>query len=66
MKRSILFASMGIAAGLVLTNMYTSIVDVPAWGHEIPASLDTARQYYQVSNPGDFFRFFLRSIRYLG
>jgi hypothetical protein len=58
MKQSILFASMAIASGLVLTNIYTSIVDVPAWGNNIPASLEIARQYYRVSNPGDFFRIF--------
>jgi len=58
MKRIIIFASLGIAAGLVLTNMYTSIVDVPAWGTNIPDSLQTARQYYRYSNPGNFFRIF--------
>lgn len=58
MKRIIIFASLGIAAGLTLTNMYTSIVDVPAWGSNIPDSLQTARQYYQYSNPGNFFRIF--------
>jgi len=58
MKRSIIFASMGIAAGIVLANIYTSLVDVPAWGNNIPASLDTARQYYKVTNPGNFFRIF--------
>jgi hypothetical protein len=58
MKTFILFASMAIATGLVLTNMYTSIVDVPAWGRSIPTSIDTARQYYSASNPGDFFRIF--------
>ena len=49
---------MAIAAGLTLVNVYTSLVDVPAWSHNIPASVDTTRQYYQVSNPGDFFRIF--------
>jgi len=58
MKRSIIYASMAIAAGLVLANTYTSIVDVPAWGHNIPNSIQTARQYYEASNPGDFFRIF--------
>ena len=58
MKHAILFASLGIASGLLLTNMYTSIVDVPAWGHNIPESINTARQYFSVSNPGNFFRIF--------
>ena len=58
MKRLFLFASMSIAAGLVLSNVYTSLVDVPSWGSNIPASIETARQYFKVSNPGDFFRIF--------
>jgi hypothetical protein len=58
MKRFFLFASMGIAAGLVLANIYTSLVDVPAWGSNIPASIETAKQYYSSSNPGNFFRIF--------
>jgi hypothetical protein len=66
MKRSILFASMAIASGLVLTNIYTSIVDVPAWSHNLPASVDTARQYYSVSNPGNFFRIFSPLNQFLG
>ena len=66
MKNSIIFASMAIAAGLVLTNMYTSIVDVPAWGRSIPSSIDNARQYYSASNPGDFFRIFSPINQFLG
>jgi Domain of unknown function (DUF1772) len=58
MKQSIIFASMAIAAGLTLTNMYTSIVDVPSWGADIPQSIATARDYFRVSNPGNFFRIF--------
>ena len=49
---------MAMAAGLTLTNIYNSIVDAPAWGNQIPASLETARTYYRSSNPGDFFRIF--------
>jgi hypothetical protein len=58
MKRSFLFASMCIAAGLTLTNIYTSLVDVPAWSHNVPASIETTRQYFSASNPGTFFRIF--------
>ena len=58
MKRSVLFASMAVASGLALTNVYTSLVDVPAWDHNVPASIDVARQYFSVSNPGTFFRIF--------
>ena len=49
---------MAMAAGLALTNIYNSIVDAPAWGNQIPASLEIARTYYRSSNPGDFFRIF--------
>lgn len=58
MKQVFLFASMAIAAGLAMVNVYTSVVDVPAWSHHVPQSVDTARQYYTVSNPGNFFRIF--------
>lgn len=58
MKRTIIFASMAIASGLALANIYTSVVDVPAWGHHIPESIVTTRKYYEASNPGNFFRIF--------
>ena len=58
MKQVFLFASIGVASGVLLTNIYTSIVDVPAWGHNIPESIITARQYFSASNPGNFFRIF--------
>ncbi|GAB3823669.1 anthrone oxygenase family protein [Hymenobacter jeollabukensis] len=58
MKRTLLFASLIVASGLLLTNIYTSLVDAPAWGHDIPRSIQTARDYYRVSNPGNFFRVF--------
>jgi hypothetical protein len=58
MKKLIIFASMAIAAGLTLTNIYTSLVDVPSWGSNIPGSIATAREYFKVSDPGNFFRIF--------
>ena len=58
MKQVFLFASIGVASGVLMTNLYTSIVDVPAWGHNIPESINTARQYFSASNPGNFFRIF--------
>ena len=58
MKKLIIFASMAIAAGLTLTNMYTSLVDVPSWGSNIPVSIETARQYFSISDPSNFFRIF--------
>jgi hypothetical protein len=58
MKRIILYLSLIIASGLLLTNIYTSIVDAKSWGSNIPRSIEVAREYYKVSNPGDFFRIF--------
>lgn len=58
MKSTFLFASIAIAAGLILANIYTSIVDVRSWGSNIPESIGAARNYFKVANPGDFFRIF--------
>lgn len=58
MKITILFGSILIASGLFMTNMYTSIVDAKSWGSDIPHSIEVARQYFKVSNPGNFFRMF--------
>ena len=44
------------AAGLLFVNVYTSVVDAPNWGHDIPASIQAARNYFTVANPGTFFR----------
>jgi hypothetical protein len=47
-----------LAAGLLFANLYTSIVDAPNWGRDIPASIEAARNYFAVANPGTFFRVF--------
>ena len=44
------------AAGILFVNLYTSIVDAPNWGRDIPASIEAARNYFVVANPGTFFR----------
>lgn len=58
MKNIVLFASIAIASGLLLTNIYTSLVDAKSWGASIPGSIETARQYFKTVNPGNFFRIF--------
>ena len=58
MKRTILFLSLTLGAGLMLTNVYNSMIDARSWGSDLPASLETARQYFRTANPGDFFRVF--------
>ena len=51
-------AGIVVAAGLMLTNIYTSMVDVKSWGAAIPRSVEVAREYFKVVNPGHFFRIF--------
>ena len=58
MKTSILFASITVAAGLLLVNMYTSLIDAKSWGSNIPHSIAAAREYFKTVNPGNFFRIF--------
>jgi hypothetical protein len=54
----ILYASIALASGLLLTNIYTSLIDARSWGANIPESINNARQYFKTTNPGDFFRVF--------
>lgn len=58
MKNVILFASIIVAGGILLVNIYTSLIDSKSWGSDIPASIGTAREYFKSVNPGDFFRLF--------
>ncbi len=51
MKTIILMAFITIAAGLMLANLYTSIVDAKSWGSNIPDSIATARDYFKTVNP---------------
>ena len=56
MKNILLFVAIWVSAGLLFTNIYNSWVDAPNWGWHLPESLVTARQYYAVANPGNFYR----------
>jgi Domain of unknown function (DUF1772) len=58
MKNLILFASITIAAGLLSTNIYNSLVDTRSWGNDIPASIQTTRDYFKIVSPGTFYRVF--------
>ena len=40
----------------LFVNVYTSIVDAPNWGRDIPASIEATRNYWVVANPGTLFR----------
>lgn len=58
MKNLILFVSITISAGLLSTNIYNSVVDAKSWGNDIPASIQTTRDYFKIVHPGIFFRVF--------
>lgn len=59
MIRSILLGlSAALAAGLLFVNLYSSLVDAPNWGADLPTSIEVARKYFSVANPGTFFRIF--------
>jgi uncharacterized membrane protein len=50
--------AISFAAGVLFTNIYTSVVDARNWGSNIPASIQTTRDYFKTANPGTFFRIF--------
>jgi len=52
----VLFLSIIVASGILATNVYTSVIDAPSWGSNIPESIQTARDYFKSGNPGKFFR----------
>ncbi len=55
-QRAALYVAIIAVGGLLGANVYNSVVDAPSWGSAIPASLETARRYFVVRNPGTFFR----------
>jgi hypothetical protein len=58
LRKSLLILAITFAAGLLFVNVYNSLVDAVSWGSNIPASIQTTRDYYKVVNPGNFFRVF--------
>ncbi len=57
MKKAILFLSIISASGLFMITIYNLIVDAKSWGAHIPASIQTARDYYSHVDPRNFFQF---------
>lgn len=57
-KNILLFASISIASGLLLVNVYNSLIDAKSWGSNIPDSIMSAREYFKAVSPGNFFRIF--------
>jgi hypothetical protein len=58
LRKLSLALAISLAAGLLFTNIYTSMVDAHNWGANIPASIQTARDYFKTANPGTFYRIF--------
>jgi hypothetical protein len=56
MRKTILILAAIFASGILFVNVYTSIVDVPNWGRDLPGSIMAAREYFRAANPGTFFR----------
>jgi hypothetical protein len=58
MKIIFLFLSAALASGLLLANIYSSVVDARSWGADLPHSIGVAREYFKAVDPGNFFRIF--------
>ena len=58
MKNLLLFTSISLASGLLLVNVYNSMIDTKSLGSDLPQSLETARMYFKTVNPGNFYRVF--------
>ncbi|SOD12503.1 hypothetical protein SAMN06297358_0703 [Pedobacter xixiisoli] len=46
-----------VSSGLLFVNLYNAIVDASNWGHQLPQSINIARNYFAFKNPADFFKF---------
>ena len=55
MKKWVLFLSILCASGLTLVSIYNTVVDAKSWGSDIPASIQTARDYYLHVDPRRFY-----------
>jgi len=56
MNKIFAFVSLAFMAAVLGVNVYSSVVDARSWGAGIPESIETARRYFAVVNPGTFFR----------
>jgi hypothetical protein len=55
MKKLILFLSIICASGLTMVNIYNGVIDAQSWVSDIPASIQTARDYFQHVDPRRFY-----------
>lgn len=58
LRKLSLALAISLTAAVLFANIYTSVVDARNWGANIPASIQTARDYFKTANPGTFFRIF--------
>ncbi len=56
MARIVLYGTVVMMSGLLGANVYNSVVDAPNWGAFIPQSIEVARRYFAVADPGTFYR----------
>jgi hypothetical protein len=56
MKKIIVFLSIIFASGLTMITVYNLIVDSTSWSADVPASIQTARDYYRHVDPRNFFQ----------
>jgi hypothetical protein len=56
LRQSTLFIAATYAAGLLFVNIYNSVIDATSWGSNIPVSIETAKEYFKIVNPGNFMR----------
>jgi hypothetical protein len=55
MKKLILFLSIICGSGLTMVSIYNTVVDAKSWSSDIPASIQTARDYFQHVDPRRFY-----------
>ena len=55
MKIAVAFLSIFMASGLTMVTVYNTLVDARSWGASVPASIQTARDYYREVDPRRFY-----------
>jgi hypothetical protein len=55
MKKIILFLSIICASGLTMVSIYNTVIDAQSWAANIPASIQTARDYFHHVDPIRFY-----------
>ena len=55
MKKLLLFLSIICGSGLTLVSIYNTVVDAKSWSSDIPASIQTARDYFEHVDPRRFY-----------